>query len=314
MPDRDKVESLAAKIQEYFHQRDFRLYSSLFHHRTRWELFGMRKDHKQRVEQRYVVTPYVIDKYSQPPWSIFETHRFDPEPTHSIQLSLKFPEDDGVEELYFACAPADGGYKICDYVSRQPSEPSPAVSEVELAPLFEELRGLISDGIQSVGNRLDGRPLGFIRLDYSVDPYPCSVSLYPYLERLDTRNWRKMIHTGGEYLHSELLAKYFRAVFEGSPRLTTLDGRSIDLAQKEFDQQFPDWIGERYFKEAIKSCMMRAMAKCLAEASCRQVLSWQGGKDAVVASHEELENKLAALRQGSPIEGITLYEIAGDSG
>jgi len=193
----------------------------------------MRKTHKQRLDQEYIVTPYSIEMYSQPPWEILETHRFEPEPTHSIRMSLRFP-DGGVEDLYFTCAPAGGEYKLCNYVSRKSDShpaPSPPVV-VDLVPLFNELRTVISTGIRSIGCRVGEQGVGLMRLDYSVDPYPCAVSIYPYYEQLDESSWQSMVHPGGEYLHSNLLAQNYRAVIEGTPQLVSIDSRRVDLAHK----------------------------------------------------------------------------------
>ncbi len=309
MQNRDKVEMLANRISQYFLERDFRLYVSLFHRLTRRELFEMRKLHKERLGQQYIVTPYMIDAYSQPSWDIFDTHRFEPEPTHSIRLSLEFPEYGGVENLYFACAPASDDFKICNYVSRQQDGISRVVPDsFDLEDLHKELRLVISGEIQALGTRLGGQPVGFFRLDYSIEPHPCAVDLYAYLAELDERSWQESPHLGCEYRRSDLLADGYRAIIDGSPQLILTDGRRIDLAQEKFEEQFPEWVGEIRFKEQVKNCMVNTLTECLAEAHGRSVFAWKGSATAVVASYEELEDETAPLKNRDVIEGITFYE------
>src|SRR5437868_344207 len=109
MPHGEQVEALAAKIQQYYLEKDFFLYLSLFHRvPTRRQLVGMWRDHEQRASEQYVVGPFTIERYSQPAWEIFIDFRFHPEPSHTIQMSLKSAKYDGTEDLYFACAPTDG--------------------------------------------------------------------------------------------------------------------------------------------------------------------------------------------------------------
>lgn len=224
--DDEKLEALATGIRRYFLENDFQRYSKLFHSLTRWELFRMGKEHQWQVEQTYKVTPFVIGKYSQSRWEIFKLNRYKPCPTHSIQMSLEFPDRGRVKDLFFACAPAGDVFEICSWAvglltywtTRRSSE------VIDLARLSEELRTVISSALRAVGSRLSGKPVEFLRLDYSIDPYPCSVAIYPYTERFDVQSWQKMVHVGGEYRRSKILAKGYRSLILGAPALL-FDGR-----------------------------------------------------------------------------------------
>mgnify|MGYP000377374819 CR=1 FL=1 len=77
------------------------------------------------MDRKYEVTDPIVEPYVQPDWEVFNTERFEPEPTHSIRITLVylervFPEwPPGEEDLYFPCAPGEGGYGLCYYVNRE---------------------------------------------------------------------------------------------------------------------------------------------------------------------------------------------------
>ena len=105
-----------------------------------------------RMDRKYEVSDPAVEPYVQPDWEIFHTHRFEPEPTHSIRITLNCLEriipdcPPGKENLYFTCAPGEDGYGLCYYVDREEDEDAAAKrerlsesAEREAIEAFEEL-------------------------------------------------------------------------------------------------------------------------------------------------------------------------------
>lgn len=120
------ADELADVIRQAYLDRDAALVAGLFHLRPDDDLEKRARDLGEAMDLRYEVLPCVVKPFVQPDWEVFDYSRFEPPPTHSIEMSLKYLEGirltpdivapPGGRDLYFPCAPGADGYRICYYV------------------------------------------------------------------------------------------------------------------------------------------------------------------------------------------------------
>lgn len=120
------ADELAAVIRQAYIDADSDLVARLFHPRPNDDPRKRAADLSEAMERKYEVLPCIVQPFEQPDWEVFDFSRFEPPPTHSIEMSIKYLEGirltpdlvapPGGRDLYFPCAPGADGYRICYYV------------------------------------------------------------------------------------------------------------------------------------------------------------------------------------------------------
>jgi hypothetical protein len=158
---------------------------------------------------------------------------------------------------------------------------------------------------------------GFLQLHYATNGYPTeAVSLYPHKDPFNNESWRKSIHCGGAYFQSEVLAQIYRGIVNGTPRLISVDGESIDVPQDRFNHDFPNWAGFDLFHIHVRKTLIFVLGDVLMEAEKDRSITWRRGllrqvpKNVVIASHKDLEDKNARLATSTERNGFTFHEFA----
>lgn len=221
---------------ECFNRRDFNGLDKLCHDSCpETSRVASIKYNKNLFEAGYRAVDWTVTRWKQPNWSIFNTQRFEPPPTHMANVILKTP-DGFTNKVFVAFAQHNGTIRSCYYVKIQKRSKN---TKLDLPAHSGRVKRFVKNAINKLSKQRRSEPITQVLLSFSVEQ---GILYMSFDTRADYEHGdcEKMRYYN---IHSLLLPKLAR-FFESGLVVIGTDGRVFTLHRPAIDEGNPTPLAE----------------------------------------------------------------------